>query len=47
MDAIVCQAAEIISAEIAAEAKAKDEIVSLTSAEMSFVGGGLLGVCFD
>lgn len=47
MDAIVCQAAEIISTGITAEAKAKDEIVALTSTEMSFVGGGLLGVCFD
>lgn len=46
MDAIVCQAAEIIAAEFVAEAKAKDEMATLTSAEMSFVGGGLLGVCF-
>ena len=28
MDAIVCQASEIINAEIAVEAKAKDEIVT-------------------
>lgn len=46
MDAIVCQAAELINADIAAEAQTKDEIVALTSTEMSFVGGGLLGVCF-
>jgi hypothetical protein len=47
MDAIVCQASEINNAEIAVEAKAKDEIVTLSNVEMSFVGGGLLGVCFD
>lgn len=47
MDAIVCQATEIVSAEIAAEAKAKTEIVTLSSTEMSFVGGGLLVVDFS
>jgi hypothetical protein len=47
MDAIVCQAAELIRAEIAAEAQAKEEVVALTSTELSFVGGGLLGVCFE
>jgi hypothetical protein len=43
MDAIVCQAAEII----AAEAQAEEQIVTLTSTEMSFVGGGLLAVDFS
>ena len=42
MDAIVCQAAEII----AAEAKAEEQIVTLTSTEMSFIGGGLIQVVF-
>jgi hypothetical protein len=43
MDAIVCQAAEII----AAEAQADEQIVTLTGAEMSFVGGGLMLVDFS
>jgi hypothetical protein len=43
MDAIVCQAAEII----AAEAQAEEQIVTLSSTEMSFVGGGLLVVDFS
>lgn len=42
MDAIVCQAAEIV----AAEAQTEDQIVTLSSAEMSFVGGGLMQVVF-
>jgi uncharacterized protein YggU (UPF0235/DUF167 family) len=45
MDAIVCQA-EVKATEIAVEGKANEEIVALTSNELSFVGGGLLGVCF-
>lgn len=43
MDAIVCQAAETITAE----AKAEERIVTLTSTEMSFVGGGLMQVVFE
>jgi len=43
MDAIVCQAAEII----AAEAQAEEQIVTLSSTEMSFIGGGLLAVDFS
>jgi len=45
MDAIVCQA-EDKATEIAIDVKANAEIVALTSNELSFVGGGLLGVCF-
>jgi hypothetical protein len=43
MDAIVCQAAEII----AADAQAVEQIVTLSSTEMSFVGGGLMLVDFS
>jgi len=43
MDAIVCQAAETI----AAEAQAEEKIVTLTSTEMSFIGGGLMVVDFS
>jgi hypothetical protein len=43
MDAIVCQAAEII----ASDAQAEEKIVTLTSTEMSFVGGGLMLVDFS
>ncbi len=43
MDAIVCQAVEIA----AVEAKAEEQIVTLSSTEMSFVGGGLLAVDFS
>ena len=43
MDAIACQAIETI----AAEAQAEEQIVTLSSAEMSFVGGGLLVVDFS
>jgi hypothetical protein len=42
MDAIVCQAAEIV----AAEAQAEEQVVTLSSAEMSFIGGGLIQVVF-
>jgi hypothetical protein len=43
MDAIVCQAAEII----ASDAQAEEKVVTLTSTEMSFVGGGLMLVDFS
>ena len=43
MDAIVCQAVETI----AAEAQAEEQIVTLSSTEMSFVGGGLMVVDFS
>lgn len=43
MVATVCQAVEII----AAEAPAEQQIVTLSSSEMSFVGGGLLAVDFS
>ncbi|UCG96263.1 MAG: hypothetical protein JSW31_11590 [Burkholderiales bacterium] len=47
MDAIVCQAAEVNPAEITADAPVqKDSLSTLTSTEMSFVGGGQLAVCF-
>ncbi len=47
MDAIVCQAAEVNTAEIIADAPVqKDSISTLSSTEMSFVGGGQLVVCF-
>ena len=42
MDAIVCQAAEVV----AAEAQAEEQVVALTSTEMSFIGGGLIQVVF-
>ena len=42
MDAIVCQAAEIAAAEIQAE----ERVLTLTSTEMSYVGGGLMQVVF-
>ena len=42
MDAIVCQAVETI----AAEAQAEEQIVTLSSTEMSYVGGGLMHVVF-
>jgi hypothetical protein len=46
MEAIVCQAAE--SFQLVADAPAAaDSIVTLTSVEMSFVGGGSLAVQFD
>jgi hypothetical protein len=43
MDAIVCQVAETI----AAEAQAEEQIVTLSSTEMSFIGGGLMQVVFE
>lgn len=47
METIVCQAAEINTAAIAAQAQDKlDSISTLSSAEMSFVGGGLIVVVF-
>jgi hypothetical protein len=47
MEAIVCQVTEAKAAEISVDAQAvADSITPLTSTEMSFVGGGLLGVCF-
>jgi hypothetical protein len=42
MEATVCQSAEII----VAEEQAEEQIVTLGSAEMSFVGGGLMQVVF-
>lgn len=42
MDAIVCQAAEIV----AAEALTEEQVVTLSSTEMSYVGGGLMQVVF-
>jgi hypothetical protein len=47
METIVCQAADINVAEISVQAQvAVDSISTLTSAEMSFVGGGCLAVAF-
>jgi len=47
METIVCQAAEINAAEIFANAKEQVEpIFTLSSVEMSFVGGGSLAVAF-
>jgi hypothetical protein len=43
MDAIVCQVAETIAAEVQAE----EQIVTLSSTEMSFIGGGLIQVAFE
>ncbi len=42
MDAIVCQAAETV----AAEAKNEEQVVTLTSTDMAYVGGGLMQVVF-
>jgi len=42
MDAIVCQAAEIVSAE----AQDEEQVVTLTSTDMAYVGGGLMQVVF-
>lgn len=42
MEATVCQAVEVKSLEIAAEEQVKvDSISTLSSADMSFIGGGL------
>jgi hypothetical protein len=47
MEAFVCQAADVNTAEIINDEQVKaDSINSLTSAEMSFVGGGLMQVVF-
>jgi hypothetical protein len=47
METIVCQAAQINAAEAAVEAQvAVESISTLSSAEMSFVGGGSLTVVF-
>jgi hypothetical protein len=47
MEAIVCQVAEAKAVEISVDAQAvADSITLLTSTEMSFVGGGLMAVCF-
>jgi hypothetical protein len=46
MEAIVCQAAE--SFQLVADAPVKeDAITTLTSVELSFVGGGHMTVAFD
>ena len=42
MDAIVCQAAEIV----AAGAQDEEQVVTLTSTDMAYVGGGLMQVVF-
>lgn len=47
MEAIVCQADAIKNAEISVDVQAQvDSIVTLTSMEMSYVGGGLMQVVF-
>lgn len=47
MEAFVCQAADAKSAEIITEEQVRDDSIStLTSTEMSFVGGGCLAVAF-
>ncbi len=47
MEAFVCQADAIKNAEIIAEAQdLADSLSTLTSTEMSFVGGGCLAVAF-
>jgi hypothetical protein len=47
METIVCQAADVNATEIVAEAQSKvDSISTLSSAEMSFVGGGSFVVVF-
>jgi hypothetical protein len=47
MEIVACQAAEINSAEIAAKAQdAAETLATLSSVEMSFVGGGCLAVAF-
>ncbi len=47
MEAFVCQAADVNAAEINTDEQVKaDSISALTSAEMSFVGGGLMQVVF-
>ena len=47
METTVCQAAELIVADTVAESQSTSELlVTLSSTEMSFVGGGCLGVFF-
>ena len=47
MEAFVCQVSDVNAAEIIADEQVRaDSISTLSSAEMSFVGGGLLGLCF-
>lgn len=47
MEAIVCQAAELNTVEATADAQTSPAVISpLTSAEMSYAGGGLMAVCF-
>ena len=47
MEAFVCQAADANNAEIIAEELVhEDSLSTLTSTEMSFVGGGCLAVAF-
>lgn len=47
MEAFVCQAADVKNAEIITEEHVQqDSISTLTSNEMSFVGGGCLAVAF-
>jgi hypothetical protein len=46
MEATLCQVADANVAEIAAEHATEQSITTLTSAEMSFAGGGLLVVAF-
>lgn len=47
MEAFVCQVAEAKNAEISAEALIQDDPIStLSSVEMSFVGGGGFAVAF-
>ncbi len=46
MEATLCQVAETNVAEIFAEKSSENSITTLTSAEMSFAGGGLLAVAF-
>jgi len=46
MEATLCQVTEANVAEIAAEQTSETSINTLTSAEMSFAGGGLMAVMF-
>jgi hypothetical protein len=47
METIVCQATEINATEIGTEVQgAVETIATLSSVEMSFVGGGCLAVAF-
>jgi len=46
METTVCQAVDTKTIEIADEQVTVDSIMALSSTEMSFVGGGLMAVCF-